>query len=153
MTAPNLDNLPVELTGLRQACVRYDKQPYIKNPKTGKLTASWAGAEGEWTGPEGYLTFSEARRLLDAGAKVRVNIGSEWVDRPITGIGFMNMRAADPARQIVGGDLDCCRNPITGNIGRWAYTVPAQNSALLCGGQPIADRSPILCTWASAGRR
>jgi len=123
MAAPNLDNLPVELTGLRQACVRYDKQPYIKNPKTGKLTASWAGAEGAWTGPEGYLTFSESRKLLEDSATVRVNIGGEWADRPITGVGFMNARAADPARQIVGGDLDCCRNPITGNIGRWAYTL------------------------------
>jgi len=123
MAASVLDNIPAELTGLRQFCVRYDKQPYIKNPKTGKLTASWAGAEGEWTGPEGYLTFSEARKLLDAGAKVSVNIDGKWIDRPITGIGFMNKRAADPALQIVGGDLDCCRNPLTGNIGRWAYTV------------------------------
>jgi len=123
MAASILDNLSEELTSLQQFCVRYEKQPFIKTPKTGKLTASWAGVEGEWAGPEGYLTFSEARKLLEDSATVRVNIGGEWVDRPITGIGFMNARAADPERQIVGGDLDCCRNPLTGNIGRWAYTL------------------------------
>jgi hypothetical protein len=122
MAAPNLDNLSEELTSLQQFCGRLGKQPFIKDPTTGLLTASWAGVEGKWAGHEGYLTFSEARKLLEDSATVRVNINGEWVDRPITGIGFMNIRAEDPARQIVGGDIDCCRNPDTGNIGKWAYS-------------------------------
>ena len=122
MAAPNLDDLSEELTSLLQFCGRLGKQPFIKDPTTGLLTASWAGVEGKWAGHEGYLTFAEARKFLEDAAKVRVNIDGKWVDRPITGIGFMNMRAADPARQIVGGDIDCCRNPDTGNIGKWAYS-------------------------------
>jgi P4 family phage/plasmid primase-like protien len=43
-----------------------------------------------------------------------------YEDRIVEGIGYLNARADDPARQIVGGDLDACRDPETGKLGAWA---------------------------------
>ena len=54
------DNIPEELRSLRQFCVRYGKQPFIRDPTTRRLTGSWQGVKGSWTAPEGYLTFEEA---------------------------------------------------------------------------------------------
>lgn len=113
--------LPLELAALRQFCCRNDKQPIIKKPSTGKLTSSWKGNKKEgWEGPEGYLTLSEAQAYVAEGATYWEQVGEEWVAKPVNGIGFICCKEDDPAKQIVGGDLDACRDPETGKLGQWA---------------------------------
>lgn len=110
-------NFPSIMGELRQFCVRIGKQPFVKNPHTGELTPKWRGDEGEgWEGPEGWLTLPEAEALVEKGAMVRVNDGQGWQEQAVEGIGFLNAKAEDPACQLVGGDLDCCKDPASGWI-------------------------------------
>ena len=114
-------SLPLELAALRQFCCRNDKQPIIKKPSTGKLTASWKGNQKEgWEGPEGYLTLSEAQAYVAEGATYWGQVDGEWTAKPVNGIGFICCKEEDPSKQIIGGDLDACRDPETGKLGQWA---------------------------------
>jgi len=105
-------SLPPELAALKQFCIRVGKQPFIKNPNTGELTPKWTGGD-DWTASDGYLTFTEAKNLVEQGVTVRVKEGDKWVEKAVEGIGYLNTKASDPERQIVGGDLDACKDPIS----------------------------------------
>ena len=114
--------LPPELATLRQFCCRDGKQPIIRKPSTGGLTSSWKGSDKDgWKGPEGYLTLEESQQLVADGATYWAqNDNQEWVQIPVNGIGFINVKQDDPQNQIVGGDLDACRDPVTGELSSWA---------------------------------
>lgn len=114
--------LPIELASLRQFCCRDGKQPIIKKPITGRLTSSWKGnAKEGWKGSDGYLTLCEAIAYVANGETYWTqNENREWVQVPVDGIGFICSKEEDPAKQIVGGDLDACRDPVTGELSPWA---------------------------------
>jgi hypothetical protein len=113
-------SLPPELTELKQYCVRLGKRPYIYHPIKKRLTARWTG-EKDWEAREGYLSFDEAIQGVQREVEVPVEITKDkWEMVAVDGIGFMNAKADDPDKQIVGGDLDACRDPVTGELGKWA---------------------------------
>ena len=114
--------LPIELAPLRQFCCRDGKQPIIKKPATGRLTSSWRGNTKEgWKGSDGYLTLCEAVAYVANGETYWTqNENKEWVQVPVDGIGFICTKEEDPSKQIVGGDLDACRDPVTGELSSWA---------------------------------
>lgn len=95
-----------DLTGLKQFCVRCEKQPYVHDGTKNTFKPSW-------TNPQDWLTFAEALDALQRQAKVFY----QGEMRAVTGIGWL-CRRGEP--QILGGDLDCCRDPETGLISPWA---------------------------------
>jgi DNA repair photolyase len=99
------------LKSLKQFCIRAGKQPYIKdgNLQTYK-PSGWSGEKNNW------LTFDEAVKAFESGAKVSHDGKYQAVD----GIGFLVSRPKDEGPQALGGDLDCCRDPETGEISQWA---------------------------------
>lgn len=106
-------SLPPELANLRQFCCRVGKRPYVRGTD-GRLSPSWKNKD--W-----WLTFSEAVSFVEKSATVAYKIDDDcYEDRIIEGIGYLNAKADDPDRQIVGGDLDACRDPETGKLGTWA---------------------------------
>jgi putative DNA primase/helicase len=111
MAAPLFDNIPEELTSLQQFCVRVGKRPFIRD---GKLKNSFSG---EWTDTlNERLTFSEALEALQKPVKV-------WHEQryhPVDGMGFLVIRSSLDVKRPLGGDLDCCRDPVTGAISPWA---------------------------------
>lgn len=105
--------LPPVLANLRQFCCRVEKRPYVRDP-TGKLTPRWKD-------PSGWLTFEEATTYWKNQITVSFKIDDDcYEDRFIEGVGFLNTKSEDPTKQIVGGDLDACRDPETGILGAWA---------------------------------
>jgi len=92
--------LPTQLTSLRQWVVRRGKQPIGFNPKTNKPDPS------EWQNPDRWMTFEQALKL----------------SKNYDGIGFIVARNND-GLSVVGGDLDCCRNPKTGTLSAWAISI------------------------------
>lgn len=105
--------LPPELANLRQFCCRVGKRPYVRGAD-GRLSPSWKNKDG-------WLTFTEAISFVEKSATVAYKIDDDcYEDRIVEGIGYLNAKADDPARQIVGGDLDACRDPETGKLGAWA---------------------------------
>lgn len=106
--------LPAILAELRQFCCRggpSGKQPFTRAGD--KLTA-------KWTRPETWMTLQDALNVAASGIFTRDEKDGEWKDFPIVGIGFINAKAEDPAKQIIGGDLDACRDPETGELSNWA---------------------------------
>jgi len=90
-----------EAMDVRQYCVRIEKRPYTKNSYG--LTALWKD-QATW------LSYPEACEILEGKSKV---IDGQEVD----GIGFL---VTKNDTHILGGDLDCCRDPETGSISNWA---------------------------------
>jgi phage/plasmid-associated DNA primase len=95
----------------------------IAAPLALKLSSHWVLRRGKqpfnsygnpkgWTQPEFWITFDEAVKVLESNPK------------KFDGIGYIVAR--DPLRegdQILGGDLDCCRDPVTGQGSRWALSI------------------------------
>ena len=105
--------LPVELTALKQFCVRVGKKPYIHGPNETRFTSTnWART------PEKWLTFQEAVDSVNNG----VNVYYEKGMVSLSGIGFL-AKKNENGPSVIGGDLDCCRNPVTGLISPWAIDV------------------------------
>jgi len=106
-------SLPRELAELTQYCVRVGKQPITLNRLTGKLTPKWKEQDG-------WLTLEEAQKFVQCGDMVSLPFGDEWKDTPLDGIGYLNIKQEDKTKQIVGADVDCCRDPETGILSPWA---------------------------------
>ena len=106
-------SLPIELASLRQFCCRVEKRPYVRNGD--------GGLSPKWKNPEGWLTFAEALEYWSKQTTVSFKIDDDcYEDRFVEGVGFLNAKSEDPTKQIVGGDLDACRDPETGILGAWA---------------------------------
>ena len=109
-------DLPPIMSGLKQFCCRDGKQPITKKPSTGNLTS-------KWTDPETWMTLAEASDAVGRGMKYRrenKDKPGEWLEIPVNGIGFLNAKSTDPKTQIIGGDLDACRDPIDGRLSGFA---------------------------------
>jgi hypothetical protein len=108
-----LDNIHPCLRELKQFCVRAEKQPYIRDGKLNTFKASgWSVEKDNW------LTFNEAVGAYSSGVKVNHNGNFQVVD----GIGFLVARPKEEGPQVLGGDLDCCCDPGTSVISKWAAT-------------------------------
>ena len=91
-------HIPAALKESRHWVLRKGKQPVNKEGKS-------AG----WNNPSFWMTLEE---VLDA-----------LVDYPCSFDGFGFVVSREEVRgdsQIIGGDLDCCRDPVTGEISKWA---------------------------------
>lgn len=107
----DLLQLPEEIRALRQFCVRIDKQPYVWDDKKGDLSPwGWQIETDKW------LTFDFAIKLLESETKI-YHGGVLW---KIDGIGILLVGNGKDEAQLLGGDLDCCRDPETGLISEWA---------------------------------
>ena len=96
-------HIPTVLKESRHWVLRRGKQPMSKE---GRFTG--------WNDQSFWMSFEEA---LDALA-----------DNPKSFDGFGFVVSRDETRrdsQIIGGDLDCCRDPVTGEISAWAQAVLA----------------------------
>jgi phage/plasmid-associated DNA primase len=102
-----LDSLPEVLRNLKRFCVRIGKVPYISD--------GGDGFSPKWTQSGNWMSYDQAVQAVKCGAHYPKG-GKEVT---FDGIGYLNARS-DP--QIVGGDLDCCRNPATGVLSQWATT-------------------------------
>lgn len=109
--ARDLDAIHDDLKARKQFCLRVGKQPYIKDGTRNTFTSTgWSENRQNW------LTFEDAIDVLQRGVEVWHGEGY----RNVEGIGFLVARASQDEPQILGGDLDCCRNPETGFISSWA---------------------------------
>lgn len=100
-----------DLKARKQFCIRAGKQPYIQDGTRNTFTSSgWPEHRQDW------LTFSEATEALQTGVKVWHAGGYRRAD----GIGFLVARDGQDGAQVLGGDLDCCRDPETGAMSQWA---------------------------------
>lgn len=108
--------LPPLLANLRQFCCRDGKRPITRDPETGNLVTGWTRADT-------WMSLDEAQAMVDAGRTYRhekeKNKG-EWIESKVNGIGFLNSKSEDPKKQLVGGDLDACRDPVTGELSAWS---------------------------------
>jgi len=111
----NMYNLPPMLSELKQFCARVEKRPYVKET-SGRLSPKWKKlGRGSW------LTFDEAIKYWENQTLVSYKIDDDcYEDRFIEGVGFLCTKAEDPSKQIVGGDLDACRDPEMGILSAWA---------------------------------
>jgi hypothetical protein len=99
--APNLDNIPAALRGLRQfVCWRYDWDE--KRGEWAKVPYSPAGFRASSTNPAHWRTFEEACAAYQHGG--------------FEGIGFVFAAGGG----IVGIDLDHVVDPETSKIAKWA---------------------------------
>jgi len=105
----NFDAVPGSLKLLRQWCLRVGKQPFVKGGASGTFSPSWSASDF-------WMTFEEAHHALQDGAKCRV----DDVLTPADGLGIIMARHEQDGHQLVGGDLDCCRDPETGWTSPWA---------------------------------
>lgn len=106
--------LPDILSGLRQFCCRggpSGKQPFTR--RGDRLTP-------RWTDPSTWMTLSDALNVAASDVLTRYEKDGEWIDTPLTGIGFIVAKSEDTTKQVVGGDLDACRDPETGELSTWA---------------------------------
>ena len=112
MAVPSFETMHEDLTALQQFCIRAGKQPYIHDGdrKNSFTSSGWPEHRKDW------LTFSEAVDALQRGVKVY----HDGTFQPVDGIGFLITRSGHDAKRPLGGDIDCCRNPITGLISPWA---------------------------------
>lgn len=104
------NNIPDTLRTLRQFCVRVEKQPYVKGRK-GFVSRGWSKNKGNW------LTFEEGLAAIEKQEVVM------FQDKPrkVEALGFlMNRESGQPRPVLIGGDLDCCRDPETGVLSPWA---------------------------------
>lgn len=127
----NFDAVHQDLTALPQFCIRAGKQPYVHDGdrKNSFTSSGWPEHRKDW------LTFSEAVDAVRRGVKVY----HDGTYQPADGIGFLVTRSNQEAQRPMGGDLDCCRNPMTGLISPWA-------TAFLQSVQPFyTEISPSKC--------
>lgn len=107
------DDIPPELAGLSQFCLRKEKKPWIRDTANGGFTP-------KWTDQAGWMKLAEALDELKRNK-----------DR-FDGVGYLNTKALDDSRQITGGDLDACRDPITGWVSPWALELLEQTKPFYC---------------------
>ncbi|GEM_PF-2461411 len=109
---PAFASLPPEMASLRQYCVRVGKRPFVrKKPPRKGFSAKWQDMENNER-----LTLAEA---LEAAQKP-VIVWDDGSDKPVEGIGFLVERSTQDVKKPLGGDLDSCRDPLTGAISPWA---------------------------------
>jgi len=89
-----------QLTSLRQWVVRRGKEPFGIDPETNRISPK------AWDDPKRWMTFEQALER----------------SKNYDGIGFIVARNSD-GLSVVGGDLDCCRNPRTGTLSAWAISI------------------------------
>ena len=114
MTPPSdrLDVIDGDLKALKQFCIRVGKVPYIRERGLSTFTRSrWS------TDTDNWLSFDEAVEAFAKGARV----SCDEIYQPVTGIGFLCHRGKTPPF-ILGGDLDGCRDPETGELSTWSRT-------------------------------
>ncbi len=111
--------MAAEMQVLIKSLPTEEKQVYesekLQNVPSGlKNAAHWVWRKGKapsdkngflisWTDPSNWKTFAEVAEYLDP--------------TKVDGIGFI--LDYDPDQEIIGIDLDCCRDPITGEISEW----------------------------------
>lgn len=106
-----------QLTSVKQFCLRIGKVPYIKN--IGKK-----GYTSAWSNKAGWLSFKEAVKAFENGTKVGVkDLNGIYVPHPVDGIGFIVNNTTTKGLHIIGGDIDCCRDPISGELSSYANHV------------------------------
>jgi hypothetical protein len=105
----NYDAIPDYLRSLKQFCVRIQKQPYIKGKK-GYVSKGWSKK------PENWLTFAEAISAIER--KEHASFDGKFLE--LEAIGFLTGRLNAKPPYLIGGDLDCCRDPETGELSKWA---------------------------------
>ena len=108
--AANFD-YPAEMAALRQYCVRVKKRPFVRaKDSQNKYVGTWKLEDGNTR-----LTLSEAMEAARKPVMV-------WDDerKPVDGIGFLVERSTPDIKKPLGGDLDCCRDPLTGAASPWA---------------------------------
>ena len=109
--AANFD-YPAEMAGLRQYCVRVKKRPFVRaRNNQSKYVGKW-----DLKDENIRLTLSEA---LEAARKPVIVLDNDE-HKPVDGIGFLVERSTPDIKKPLGGDLDCCRDPLTGAASPWA---------------------------------
>ena len=103
-------NVHADLKSLKQFCIRAEKQPYVKDGLNGYSARGWQ------SDPDRWLTFNEAIEALRTGTQVYHNDAMCAVD----GIGILLVGDGQEGPQILGGDLDCVRDPETGYLSPWS---------------------------------
>jgi len=106
----DFSQVPEDLRALKQFCVRAEKQPYVRNARGGFSAKGWQSDRERW------LTFDEAVEALRKGAEVYHN-DATW---KVEGIGILIVGDGLDHPQLLGGDLDCCRDPETAFVSPWA---------------------------------
>ena len=92
--------VPSALGVARHWVVHKDKQPFGNN----------GGSPTGWNLAEYWFTFEEAKRKLSSNG--------------YDGLGFIVARESGRKdKQIIGGDLDNCRDPVTGKGSAWALNI------------------------------
>jgi hypothetical protein len=102
--------IPESLRSRHQFCVRVEKQPFIKGKK-GYVSRGWSKNKDKW------LTFEDALAAIDKKELVI------FQDKPrqVEALGFlMNRETGAPRPVLIGGDIDCCRDPETGELSQWS---------------------------------
>jgi len=96
-----LATLPPALADRKQFCARVDKRPFVQSTR-GKLSP-------KWTQRSSWLTLEEAISY----------VGTEIYEGTVSGVGYLVSRN-DEKPDLLGGDLDCCRDPTTGVLSEYA---------------------------------
>lgn len=97
--------IPERLKAIKHWVVHKDKKPLDHNGNS----TGWNDPEGH---PEFWMSFDEALSIYEGGR--------DQVD----GLGFIIYRDLSLGdEQIIGGDLDACRDPVTGEVSGWAMDV------------------------------
>jgi len=106
----DFSQVPDDIRCLVQFCVRAEKQPYVKDGRGGFSAKGWQADRDRW------LTFDEAAKAFEEEAEVYHN-NVPW---KIEGIGILVVGDGQDHPQLLGGDLDCCRDPETGYVSPWS---------------------------------
>ena len=118
-SAINFDAVPSEL--------KARKQWVLRGGKDGKTPINADGKSKGWNEPEFWMSFDSVRDAYQKDPK------------KYAGIGFIASRQGaqtDPQLQL--GDLDCCRDPVTGKVSSWAKSILDQING-------YTELSPSLC--------
>lgn len=110
----SFDDIPPELAGLPQFCLRKGKRPFIRDVSKGGFTPGW-------TDQAGWMKLAEALAELERNKS-----------RGFDGVGYLNAKSPDITRQITGGDLDAVRDPVTGWVSPWALELLEQTKPFYC---------------------
>lgn len=106
----DFSHVPDDIKSLKQFCVRAEKQPYVKDGRGGFSAKGWQADRDRW------LTFDEAIKAFEEEEEVYHN-NATW---KIEGIGILVIGDGQDHPQLLGGDLDCCRDPETGYVSPWS---------------------------------
>lgn len=104
-----LEKYPSIMTDAKQWCARYGKVPYVRNPDFPKRLSS------SWKDSANWLTFNEAMSAYNKRVRVQ---SKERKNVQIDGIGYLV--SENSSLDLVLGDIDCCRDPETGQISPFA---------------------------------